>query len=396
MPRIKAPSNLPELVRAVFNKARASGDITYYPTQVAILPANSIPVCASPARLLSMASLTLPFLCQQFQLRFSPSLAHKPKPPPQTSDRDKPYDPFDNPTPALLVAPLPPAHVLVLNRFAVVPEHFILATAAFAPQTHLLEAADLEAAYACVEAYEQDEEAGNVAGSAVNQSPGRDNDRNNKDSAFRGGGGVAQRRRNQLFAFFNSGSHSGASQPHRHIQLLPVERMRDGLDAAEGHGTEGQWDVLAERLLDGDGAARTLPFAVFAERLGPGMDGPALRRVYLALYGRACAAVDAEKATSGADGRTEAKSKDAGQGEDGEARISYNMAMTRDVMVLCPRAAEGAAVTDAQGKEVGAISLNGTVLAGTALVKNEAEWDALRNDPTQLVKVLGQIGLTTA
>ena len=33
---------------------------------------------------------------------------------------------------------------------------------------------------------------------------------------------------NQLFAFFNSGDHSGASQAHRHLQFLPVEEMDQG------------------------------------------------------------------------------------------------------------------------------------------------------------------------
>jgi ATP adenylyltransferase len=41
----------------------------------------------------------------------------------------------------------------------------------------------------------------------------------------------------------------------------------------------------------------------------------------------------------------------------------------------------------------GRLALNGTVLAGTALAKNQAEWDALRDDPGQLLAVLGKIGV---
>lgn len=52
------------------------------------------------------------------------------------------------------MADLGPAHFLVLNKFAVVPEHFILATTEFKPQTHILESSDLEATLACIEAYE--------------------------------------------------------------------------------------------------------------------------------------------------------------------------------------------------------------------------------------------------
>jgi len=41
----KIPPDLPDLVKTAFNKAREAGDLTYFPTQVAILKANSIPVC---------------------------------------------------------------------------------------------------------------------------------------------------------------------------------------------------------------------------------------------------------------------------------------------------------------------------------------------------------------
>jgi ATP adenylyltransferase len=92
----------------------------------------------------------------------------------------------------MLIAELPPSHILVLNKFAIVREHFILATKAFKEQTDLLEADDLGATYACLKEWR-------VHGK-------------------------------ELFAFFNSGEHSGASQPHRHIQLLPVESMTEGLN----------------------------------------------------------------------------------------------------------------------------------------------------------------------
>ena len=39
------PKNLPDLVRAAFSRARASGDVHFYPTEAAVLDVNSIPVC---------------------------------------------------------------------------------------------------------------------------------------------------------------------------------------------------------------------------------------------------------------------------------------------------------------------------------------------------------------
>lgn len=235
----------------------------------------------------------------------------------------------------MTVTPIGPDHVLLLNKFAVVPEHTILATATFKPQTHLLDAADLAAAHACIRAYHDDDD--------------------------------------QLFVFFNCGRHSGASQPHRHLQMLPASRMRDGLPDENG------WGVLADGLLLRDGAE--LPFVTFAERTRGDMDGDELRGVYLRLYARACAAAGVR-----AEGQ-----------EEGEAGISYNLAMTGEAMVVCPRTAEGAAVFAADGvggrKEVGFLGVNGTVLAGTALVKSQGEWDALRKDPGQLWEVLGGIGV---
>jgi len=40
----------------------------------------------------------------------------------------------------------------------------------------------------------------------------------------------------------------------------------------------------------------------------------------------------------------------------------------------------------------GVISLNGTILAGTLMVKAEAEWDVLRARPELLVNALREVG----
>ncbi|KAK4447139.1 FIT family protein scs3 [Podospora aff. communis PSN243] len=318
MAPVKFPPNLTELVKTSFAKALASGDVNFYPTQVTLLNINSIP----------------------FQLRYSPSLANKPKPPPsnpsQGSTPKHPFNPFASPSPAMLITPLEPTHNLILNKFAIVPEHLILATKEFKPQTHLLEGDDLAASYALINAY---------------QDAGK-----------------------ELFAFFNSGVHSGASQPHRHLQFLDVEGMRGGLDSV---GDGERWGVVAGRLAKGEEEAGKLPFRAFAEGIHKGMDGGQLREVYLRLYRRACEAL-------GVDGTQ----------KEGEARVSYNLAMTREVMAVVPRVAEGAEVR--KGDEVvGKLALNGTVLAGTALVKTQAEWETLREDPSQVVEVLKKISVPT-
>jgi len=321
----------------------------------------------------------------------------------------------------------------VLNKFAIVPGHFILATKEFKPQGWLLEEGDLVAGVGCLGVYysfsssssssavsASSASAAVVAGMA--RGKGREGLRGGEGGVgggrvgiggveeVGGGGDVVEggergeeqekgedQEKEKLFIFFNSGVHSGASQPHRHLQLLPVDAMREGLeeiaadDSREGDEGKQKWEVAASLLVD-DGDSRNsakgddkqsrergiqLPFRTFAERIHVGMDGAALRAVYLRLYRQACQAM--------------------GVGDDeildeGEARISYNLAMTSRVMVLAPRVAEGAELTK-DGEVVGKLALNGTVLAGTGLVKTQAEWDALRQDPDQVARVLRSIGL---
>lgn len=45
---MKAPKNLPELVKSSFAKALAAGDLTFFPTQVADIRVGSIPVSSFP------------------------------------------------------------------------------------------------------------------------------------------------------------------------------------------------------------------------------------------------------------------------------------------------------------------------------------------------------------
>lgn len=114
----------------------------------------------------------------KFQLRYCPALAKKPKANGPPKSGNKKPDPFENPSSDLLVAKIPrenPSHLLLLNKYPVIPEHFILATKTNEAQSHMLEADDVAATHACLRSWED-------------SSEGR------------------------LFAFFNSGDHSGASQ----------------------------------------------------------------------------------------------------------------------------------------------------------------------------------------
>jgi ATP adenylyltransferase len=69
------------------------------------------------------------------------------------------------------------------------------------------------------------------------------------------------------------------------------------------------------------------------------------------------------------------------------------MAMTSSTIALCPRLAEGAKIVSPDGHVLGNLALNGTVLAGTALVKSELEWEALQKDVDSFTNVLRGIGI---
>lgn len=274
--------------------------------------------------------------------------------------KPKKIDPFENPSPELLLASIPPSsptHALVLNKFPVIPNHFILATKAWKAQTDLLEPADLEATYECLRAW----------ANPTNLNP-------SKSTSTR------------LFAFFNSGEDSGASQPHRHLQFLPVEAMHQP-------GTES-WAPLIDLLTTQPHNPPTfqshpaLPFAHFALPLPPNPSPDTLHTIYIALYRAAVGAVQ------GSDPR-EGLSSTATQGP---SAISYNLAMTLETMMIAPRRAETARVpVDIAAAEdiadPGLISLNGTILAGTLMVKLEGEWDVLRTKPEVLGRLLRDVGV---
>jgi sulfate adenylyltransferase (ADP) / ATP adenylyltransferase len=267
------------------------------------------------------------------------------------------------------VADIPPSgpggHYLVLNKFPVIANHFILATRPFAPQTDLLEPADLGATLSCLRSWSA--------------------------SAANGGS-----RKGRLFAFFNSGPESGASQAHRHVQFVPVEDMQDGctgwvpvidlFSSASTTTVEGEGDGGF-----GIECLRTLPFKHFAISLEglaaareKGREEAVLHVMYMALYRAALRAAGISDPS------------ELGR-EAGPAAISYNLAMTEDVMLLCPRRAESASIPLSEKEEgEGMVALNGTILAGTLMVKSEGQWDRIRGDAGLIDSLLEDVGVPNA
>lgn len=289
----------------------------------------------------------------QFQLRYCPSLAKKPVPRKDDAPSTKKRDPFDNPT-TLLIADIPsinPSHLLVLNKFPIIAEHFIIATKTNKQQTHVLEQDDLEATYACLRAWQDGEPHG---------------------------------KQKRLFAFFNSGQHSGASQPHRHLQFLPVESMDDGEQSS-------RWGLLIDLILSSGTAFRLLqhpgiPFTHFATRVPAEPTGPQLLKIYNDLYESAKRSVD-DFITTNPDSLVVHATG------EGALPISYNLAMTTTGMAICPRRSEGSMLRRDDGTDIGFVTLNGTTLGGTLMVKHQEEWDVLRAQPEKLDSILEAIGI---
>ncbi|KAJ5817077.1 hypothetical protein N7447_009310 [Penicillium robsamsonii] len=334
--------NLPTLVARRFTAARDTGALVFSSTHLSIINAAGI----------------------SYQLRYCPALAKKPSNiKPDNGPKTPKPDPFENPSPDLLIAQFPPenpAYNLILNKFPVIPNHFLLVTRDWQAQTDILHKADLEAAYECLKAWNTDSDGSQSANGSSPKS---------------------------LFAFFNSGDDSGASQPHRHLQFLPVEAMRQP-------GSES-WHPLIDLTSQPTSPSLTpkfqhlsgLPFAHFALPIPPNPSVETLHAIYLTLYKAAAAAT-----------RGQTPSQDTEPlPTQGPASISYNLAMTCSTMMICPRRQETALVPvdSAAARDIvdpGLLSLNGTILAATLMVKAEGEWDALRKNPEHLTHVLATIG----
>ena len=92
-----------------------------------------------------------------------------------------PFLPYDQ---DLYVGDLTESHVCLLNKFNVVDRHILIVTKAFESQEQLISVADFYAALQCLREFDG-------------------------------------------LAFFNGGTNAGASQPHKHLQMVPLPSFGD-------------------------------------------------------------------------------------------------------------------------------------------------------------------------
>ena len=139
-----------------------------------------------------------------------------------------PPDPFAAPEAALIVRELGPTHRALLNKFSVLREHLLIVTREFVDQRAPLDESDFAALGSCMEDAE-------------------------------------------VLAFYNGGPEAGASQAHKHLQVvtLPLSpRHSVPMDALFAHSGEA------------------LPFGHAFARLAPGdvLRPGHMRHIYLRLH----------------------------------------------------------------------------------------------------------------
>lgn len=238
-------------------------------------------------------------------LRRKAAAAHDPRevfPPPADSD--------------LQVGELGARHAVVLNKYSVLPGHILIVTQAEEAQTRLLTHADMAALLA-----------------ALQQIDG--------------------------LGFYNGGKEAGASQTHKHLQLVPR--------GSAAHGAAIPFEALFETEAaiedDGIGCVPRLPFRHAIAAVPPSWWQQPDRGATAALdtYRRlleACGLDSTGPSQSGA----------------------YNLLMTRRWMWLVPRGQERSA----------GVSVNALGFAGALLAASEAQLEALkRMGPLQVLAEAG-------
>jgi ATP adenylyltransferase len=187
----------------------------------------------------------------------------------QTRQRSSGVNPFLPPEAALVPCEISDTHVCVLNKFSILENHALIVTRRFEEQSSPLGATDFEAAWACL-------------------------------------------READALVFYNSGPGAGASQPHRHLQLV---RLPQGMEGDELPISP----LVAQMAREADiGRIAALPFDHGFMSLEDcrGLETHAAARSTLDRY------------------RALQRTLDCDAGTD-----PYNLMMTRDWIYLVPRSA---------------------------------------------------------
>jgi ATP adenylyltransferase len=212
----------------------------------------------------------------------------------KTAKTGKEFNPFLPYEEALFVADISNTHVCILNKFNVVDYHFLIITRAFEPQESLLTLEDFTAMWACL-------------------------------SEFDG------------LVFYNGGKLAGASQPHKHLQIVPFAETDIPISPL----------VKAVKLENDLGTIPEFPFLHAFTKINLGESAEITCKKYHTLL-----------QTLGIKPLENHKQSGA-----------YNLLITREWMLIVPR----------QFEEFESISVNSLGFAGALLVKNQQQMRLLKN-----------------
>ncbi len=214
----------------------------------------------------------------------------------------KPINPFLPYDPNLFVTDLTASHLCLLNKFNVVDHHILIITRAFEEQTCWLNFQDFLALWLCLR---------EMAG----------------------------------LGFYNGGTVAGASQPHKHLQLIPLANDEIPITPA----------IATAQLHDGIGRVPGFPFVHGLVRLDldPAIAPDQAAKILLGAYETLLKDVGLHP------GKLEPGAQQTG---------AYNLLITQDWMLLIPRSQESYET----------IAVNALGFAGALLVKNEGQLEHLK------------------
>jgi sulfate adenylyltransferase (ADP) / ATP adenylyltransferase len=135
----------------------------------------------------------------EFLVRVASNMVRKDRQAKREGVRPNPFLPYEE---EMFVADISGSHVALLNKFNVIERHLLIVTREFVDQEELLDLTDFEALDLCLDEF-----------------PG--------------------------LGFYNGGTEAGASQPHKHLQLIPLPMSAQGpatpieplLTSSVGRGT---------------------------------------------------------------------------------------------------------------------------------------------------------------
>ncbi|OBZ89861.1 5',5'''-P-1,P-4-tetraphosphate phosphorylase 2 [Choanephora cucurbitarum] len=304
--------NLFQEVQTKFNAAKESGDLISFDSTQVVKESGGI----------------------KFTITLAPALAKKEENKKENQQKEEKPNPFLNPNPALVIQETE-EHRLLLNKFAVIPNHLLIVTKEFHKQTEPLFPNDLYETYQALQGF-----------------------------------GMSR----PALAFFNCGNQSGASQGHKHVQVLPLEYSQSAQPPIKQ-----LYDEIHDRHIGQIYAINKLPFV----------------HVIMALDSNAVRQTSQNKeALSDYLGQMFFGILDAMFQQLRENSLpmdtSYNFLMTQEFMMLIPRRKEVATI-EHNGKTF-EFSINSLGFAGLMLCKTEEELAALEAQEN-LMDMLTQVGV---